>query len=104
MDHLLTRKLTGEEYELSRWLLAHGNEDAEAFINQLDEAEVTLWKCGCASFNFGVQGLPEAEPGVHVLSDYVFGGESELAGIFIFSYEGIFERFRSLWFGSGSPG
>ena len=86
-----TRKLTKEEYELSLWLLKHGNNDASQFIDQLEKAEATTWKCecGCASFNFKVQGLPEAEPGVNVLSDYVFGNESNLSGVFIFSSKGI---------------
>lgn len=90
MKQVFTRKLTQEEYELSRWLLEHGNEDVKAFIDQLDQAEATLWKCecGCASFNFKIQGIPEAEPGVHVLSEYVFGDEANLAGVFIYSCEG----------------
>ena len=91
MKQVPTRKLTREEYALSRWLLEHGNEDAKAFIVQLAKAEATLWKCdcGCASFNFKVQDLPEAEPGVHILSDYAFGDEANLAGVFIYSCEGI---------------
>lgn len=90
MKQTSTRKLTQEEYDLSRWLLEHGNEDAKAFIGQLDQAEATHWKCGCgcASFTFKVRDMPEAEPGVHVLSDYVFGEEATLAGVFIYSCNG----------------
>jgi hypothetical protein len=86
-----TRKLTKDEYELSLWLLEHGNEDACKYIDQLDNADATIWKCecGCASFNFKVHGQSEAKPGVHILSDYVFGNVSELAGVFIFSSNGV---------------
>lgn len=50
----MTRKLTEKEYRLARWLLEHGNEDAPGYVDQLEAAEATDWKCecGCASFNF----------------------------------------------------
>ncbi len=85
------RKLTQEEYNLSRWLLENGNDDAEEFLNQLEKAKATQWKCkcGCASFNFKIKELSEAEPGVHVLSDYIFGDEKNMAGIFIYSSNGV---------------
>lgn len=87
----MTRKLTEKEYVLAKWLLEHGNEDAQEYIDQLEQAEATDWKCecGCASFNFKVKGKPEAGPGVHILSDYVFGNEASLAGVFIFSSKGV---------------
>ena len=87
----MTRKLTEKEYYLAKWLLEHGNKDAPEYIEQLNQAKVTDWKCGCgcASFNLKVKGKPEAEPGVHILSDYVFGDETSLAGIFMFSSEGV---------------
>ena len=87
----MTRKLTEKEYSLAKWLLEHGNEDAHQYLDQLEQAEATEWKCecGCASFNFKIKGSAEAEPGVHILSDYLFGDEASLAGIFIFSSKGV---------------
>lgn len=87
----MTRDLTEKEYNLAKWLLEHGNDDAHQYIDQLEKAEATDWKCecGCASFNFKIKGKAEAEPGVHILSDYLFGHEASLAGIFIFSSKGV---------------
>jgi len=85
------RPLTAHERSLARWLLEHGTPEAEAFLSQLDAAEVTPWrcKCGCASINFQIQGHPIAPPGVHILSDYLFGGGDDLGGIFIFESGGL---------------
>jgi hypothetical protein len=87
----MTRKLTEKEYNLAKWLLEHGNDDAHHYIDQLENAEATEWKCkcGCASFNFKIKNKPEAEPGVHILSDYLFGDDATLAGVFIFSSKGV---------------
>lgn len=87
----MTRKLTKKEYKLAKWLLEHGNDDALPYLKQLEQAEATDWKCecGCASFNFKIKGMPEAEPGVHILGDYLFGETESLAGIFIFSSHGV---------------
>ncbi|MES9853685.1 MAG: hypothetical protein ABW170_17860 [Candidatus Thiodiazotropha sp. L084R] len=38
---------------------------------------------------FKIRGKKEAEPGVHILSDYLFGDEASLAGVFIFSSKGV---------------
>jgi hypothetical protein len=86
-----TRPLTDEELRLAQWMLENGNPDARGYISQLVGAEATTWRCpcGCASFNFKVSGMPEARPGVHILADFVFGAETELAGAFIFESEGI---------------
>ena len=85
------RKLSKKEYDLSRWLLENGSEEAKKYLGQLKLAAATDWKCecGCASFNYKVEGLPEAKPGVEILSDYLFGGEKSLAGVFVFSSGGV---------------
>jgi hypothetical protein len=87
----VNRPLTAHERSLARWLLEHGTLDAEPFLSQVDAAEVTAWrcKCGCASINFQVRGHPPAPPGVHILSDYLFGGEDDLSGVFIFESGGL---------------
>lgn len=72
-------------------MLENGTAEAAAFLSQLDNAEVTPWRCpcGCASFNLSIKDMPEAPPRVHVLGEFVFGDTSDLAGIFIFSSAGI---------------
>ena len=91
MKYQSTRNLTQEEYLLAKWLLENGNGQARDFLGQLEDAEATTWKCecGCASFNFKIRGMTLAEPGVTILSDYVFGSEENMAGVFIFSSGGI---------------
>jgi hypothetical protein len=77
------RPLSDEGRQLVRWMLEHGSPEARDFPPQLDLAEATPWRCpcGCASFKFAIDGR-EAPPGVHVIADFVFGGEDELCGIF----------------------
>lgn len=84
------REPTEHERRLVRWMLEHGNPGAVAFLPQLDEAEVTPWRCpcGCASINFQIRGRPEAPPGVHEIADFVFGEGDTLSGIFVFEKDG----------------
>jgi hypothetical protein len=85
------RPLTEAERHLARWLLEHGTREALTFLRQLDDAEVTAWRCecGCASINFQIKGHAIAPPGVHILSDHVFGADADLSGIFIFESGGL---------------
>lgn len=85
------RELTDHERRLMRWMLEHGSPEAAAFLPQLDEAEVTPWKCpcGCASISFQIRGRPQAPPGVHPIADFVFGEGDALSGIFVYEKDGI---------------
>lgn len=85
------RKLSEHEYRLVRWMLDHGDPDAVDFLPQLDNAQVTSWKCecGCASIEFQVRNLPKAPPGVHPIADFVFGKDDTLSGIFVYESGGI---------------
>lgn len=86
------RELTDHERRLVQWMLEHCGPEAAAFLPQLDQAQVTPWKCecGCASINFEVPGQPEeASPGVHPIADYVFGEGDRLSGIFVFEKDGF---------------
>jgi len=84
------RPLTDEEYELTRWILEHGKPDALQFVEQLDRARlVGGCPCGCATLHFEIEGLGEAQLGVHVLGDFVYGDESNLCGVFVFESGGI---------------
>jgi hypothetical protein len=85
-----TRPLTDTERSLARWMLENGGPDALSYLSQLEVAEATTWRCecGCASFNFKIQGRPKAPPGVHILGDFVFGSQAELCGVFIFASQG----------------
>lgn len=89
------------ELRLARWMLENGNPEAAQFIPQLEVAEVTPWRCqcGCASFSFKIRGKPDAPPGVHVLGDFVFLDGKELAGIFIYSSDGILSGLEVVSYG-----
>jgi hypothetical protein len=95
------RPLTALELELARWMLAHGNAEAEAFLPQLELAEVTPWKCpcGCASINFQILGHEEALPGVNILGDFVLGDGDSTGGAFIFASGGILSGIEVYSFG-----
>lgn len=84
------RRLTDDERHLLRWMLEHGGPEAAAFLSQLDEAEVTPFrcKCGCASLEFEIRGRAKAPPGVHTLADFIFGEGDSLSGIFVFEKDG----------------
>ena len=102
---LATRPLTDRERALARWMLENGGPEARAFLGQLEAAEATNWRCpcGCASFNFKVRGKPSAPPGVHILGDYVFGTEANLAGVFIFSSNSILSGVEVYGLASDAP-
>jgi hypothetical protein len=86
----MNRPLTDDERRLVRWMLEHGDPGAEAFLPQLDLAEVTPWrcKCGCASIIFEIKGHPIPPPGVHPIADFVFGDTSTLSGVFVYERNG----------------
>lgn len=85
------RPLTDTERQLAKWMLEHGTAEATEYLAQLDQAEVTPWRCpcGCATINLQIQGRSEPAPGVHILGDFVVGHDDEMYGIFIFSSEGL---------------
>ena len=85
------RALTSHEYELARHMLTQGNAEAQGFLQQLEQAEVTPWRCacGCASIAFQIKGYPVAEPGVHVLGDYACGPKEAPSGAFIYESGGL---------------
>lgn len=103
--HAETRPLTNEESRLARWMLEHGSREASDYIVQLDRAKATTRRCpcGCASFDFEVEGKPAAPPGVHVLGDFVFGDRTNLAGIFIYSSAGILSGVEVYGLASDAP-
>lgn len=85
------RSMTVSERVLARWMLENGVPEARAFLAQLEEAEVTPWRCpcGCASINFQIKGHSPAPPGVHVLGDFLCGPLDAPAGAFIFESGGL---------------
>lgn len=85
------RPLTDAERDLARWMLEHGTEEAKQYLEQVELAEVTPWKClcGCASINFQIRGHAEPPPGVRVLGEFLINQGGHLSGIFIFSSGGL---------------
>jgi hypothetical protein len=99
------RPLIDQERCLVRWMLEHGSPEAADFLPQLDQAEVTSWKCpcGCASINFRIRGKPDAAPGVHPIADFVFGQGDTLSGIFVFEKNGILSGLEVYGLGGDAP-
>ncbi|MCA1624049.1 MAG: hypothetical protein LC778_09660 [Acidobacteria bacterium] len=84
------RPLTAAEYQLARWMLEHGGPEAQGFLPQLDLAHVvSRCPCGCASIDFEVAGYPRPAGGLRVLGDFIYGGENDLSGAFIFERDGV---------------
>ena len=102
---MATFPLTSAQVELAQFLLCNGGSEAESYLSQLDKAEVTDWRCpcGCASFNFKIKDSPEAPPGVHVLSDFLFGPTEAPSGIFIYSSGGILSGVEVYGLGEDAP-
>ena len=88
---LANRPLTPAEFELAHFMLTCGGPEGQQFLGQLEQAEITPWRCpcGCASINFQIKGHPEAGPGVHLLGDFYYGLEDLPTGIFIFESGGL---------------
>ena len=87
----MNRPLSASELSLARWMLENGEPEARGFLEQLGAAEVTPWRCpcGCASIDLQIKGNQPAPPGVHILGDFLFGPEDQLAGIFIYESAGL---------------
>lgn len=87
----MNRKLTLAEDQLIRWMLQHGTREAEAFIVQLDKAEVTPYRCpcGCASLQLSINGAAGPSGALRILADFLFGSEEEPSGIFVFEKSGV---------------
>src|SRR3954465_12524964 len=98
------RPLTEDEYELPRWILEHGTPEASQFLEQLDrDRVVALCPCGCASINFEIEGLGKAPPDVRILGDSIFGGESDLSGIFVFESGGVLSGLEVFGYAGDAP-
>lgn len=100
-----TRPLTEMEHQLASWMLEHGVPEALAFLHQLEEAEVSSWRCpcGCASINFLIKGQPKPRAGIRVLGDFVFGEGERESGAFIFESDGVLGGIEVYGFGDDAP-
>lgn len=72
-------------------MLEHGNQDASQFLTQLERAKVlpTRCPCGCASIDFSIGGQPKPSGPLRPIADFVFGGDADLSGIFVFEQAGV---------------
>lgn len=102
---MATLPLTFAQVELAQFMLCNGGPEAESYLSQLEKAEATDWRCpcGCASFNFKINGYPEAPPSVHVLSEFLFGPTEAPVGIFIYSSDGILSGVEVYGLGGDAP-
>ena len=90
-DATSTREFTDAERTLILWMLDHGESEAQQFLPQFERARVTSQRClcGCASIHFSVEGQSAPVGGFHLLADFVFGGEADLSGIFVYEQGGV---------------
>lgn len=101
----MDRPLTSHEKQLIRWLLEHGNPEAQLFLSQLEKAKATSWRCpcGCASINLSIDNLPEPSGGLHILADFVFGSDTDLSGVFVFEKSGVLAGLEVYGLASEAP-
>jgi hypothetical protein len=85
------RQLTRDEYALIRWMIENGMPGADRFLSQLEMVEVTPWhcECGCASVEFQLLGQDAPPPGILPISEFVFGDDENLSGIFVYECNGV---------------
>ena len=90
-EHSDNRELTPTERHLVDWMLKNGLPEARVFLPQLDFARVTSWHCpcGCACINFSIEGQAAPTGGLRILSDFLWGSDDDLNGIFLFQKDGI---------------
>lgn len=84
------RPLTGEEVRLARWMLEHGDPDAQSFLPQLERARVvSRCPCGCATIDIEVDGHPPAGGIGRILGEFVFDHDDDVSAIFIYEANGV---------------
>jgi hypothetical protein len=109
-EHQVTeqRPLTLEEQTLLRWLLAHGLEGAELYLDQIPRARVvSRCSCGCPSVDLALDGrLSKRVGGSTILADVqgrspegalvgviVHARDGELSELEVYSRDGLAARF-----------
>ena len=89
-DDQNNRDLTDDERRLILWMIEHGEPEAVQFLPQLEQLQVlpTRCPCGCASLDFSMDGQSQASGPMHLIADFLSGGDSDLCGAFLFVQEG----------------
>ncbi len=86
---------------LAVWMLVNGNDDARAFLPELENARVCgLCGCGCASIDFRIDGKDEPAVGIRVLGDFLFVQGDETCGVFIFEQERVHSGIEVFGYGN----
>lgn len=86
------RPLTGPEAALIRWLLEHGTAEAARFLPQLDEVWVeSRCPCGCPSIDFALKDRQRPRGiGMQILADFVWkDSEGHRFGVYVFAKDGM---------------
>jgi hypothetical protein len=86
-----SRPLTAEEAELIRWMLENGEPEGKLLLPHLEKARATSWRCpcGCASINLSIEEFSESSGNLRIVSDFIFGNDADLSGIFVFERNGV---------------
>jgi hypothetical protein len=109
-DHQVTeqRPLTVEEQALLRWLLVHGMEGAELYLDQIPRARVvSRCSCGCPSVDLALDGrISKRVGGSTILADVegkspegalvgviLHARDGEISELEVYSRDGLAQRF-----------
>jgi hypothetical protein len=83
------RRATGHEANLIRWLLAHGDKDAERFLSQIENLTViSQCNCGCPTIYFDLGSEATSRKGEQLISDYLATVEGKDVGVMLFEVGG----------------
>lgn len=86
---LLNRTLTGHERALVRWLLEHGDPDADELLPQIEMLSVfQKCTCGCPTVYFAFNGEPVARKGKRLISDHLAKVDGQDVGVMLFVNNG----------------
>lgn len=85
----LDRKITEQEAELIRWLLVHGEQDAEQLLSQISDLKVvSKCTCGCPTIYFALPDERTSRKGERIISDYLATVEDNDVGVMLFEIAG----------------
>ena len=74
----VNRPLRPDETALVRWLIAHGEPEAEGYAEQVDRIHVSSeCTCGCPSINFELEGTPRVGDDAWLIVADVVGDSPE---------------------------
>ncbi len=85
----VNRRIADHEVSLIRWLLTHGEKDADRFTSQIANLTVTSrCNCGCPTIYFDLGGARTSRKGERIISDYLATVDGQDVGVMLFEVDG----------------